>query len=370
MEKSPVNPANKVELPEAEQSIEHFSLSEQEKNIQEVFKLSPKLKEIACEWLGIENDTKVQIINQEIDNTNGNVYRSFNAYYKGNKIIDTKHEVKTKSLFKLCSLKDGTTFVSAVLLPEKLRGQGLYSKILQETANVINQKIKNSSTVFENDLEGDYSISPSAKKVWNKLGNEILPNHEAEKLYAKYLETIFPESKVKDIVWHGTRGEWYKTEQFNTNLAGTSSNNKENTDGVYFIKYKQAASAFGDKKTIFPAIIDIKNPNIVPLTDFNKSWTSKEKYSQMKNGDGIIAEQEKSPEEYYKEALDKYNEAQKDEDEMARRFSRKPGGPEDFYEEQLSTTYVVYNPLQIHILGSKSDIEKFKEFVSKNKKNI
>src|SRR3989344_1399094 len=49
MEKPPINPVDKVELPKAEQSVEHFSLSGQEKNIQEVFKLSPELENIALE---------------------------------------------------------------------------------------------------------------------------------------------------------------------------------------------------------------------------------------------------------------------------------------------------------------------------------
>ena len=46
MEKSPVNTTNKTELPGVEQSVERFLLSEQEKNIQEVFKLNPELEQI------------------------------------------------------------------------------------------------------------------------------------------------------------------------------------------------------------------------------------------------------------------------------------------------------------------------------------
>ena len=46
MEKPLVNPANKIEVLETEQSVEHFSSFEQEKNIQEVFKLNPELEHI------------------------------------------------------------------------------------------------------------------------------------------------------------------------------------------------------------------------------------------------------------------------------------------------------------------------------------
>jgi ADP-Ribosyltransferase in polyvalent proteins len=191
--------------------------------------------------------------------------------------------------------------------------------------------------------------------------------------YTEYLDTIFPESKVKEVVWHGTKGDWYKTDKFNTELSGTGSGNNSNTEGsIYFIKYHSAAKGFGDKKTIFPAVIDIKNPNTVPLNQFNQTWFNKEEYLKLKTGDGIIAYQEKTPEQYYNEALAKY------EKELAAcnkiesptvwdyKLLNKPKSPGEFHEEQLSTTYVVFNPEQIHILGSQADIEKFKEFVDKN----
>lgn len=44
MEEPPVNSVDKIKLPKTEQTLEHFSSSEQEKNIQEVFELSPTKK--------------------------------------------------------------------------------------------------------------------------------------------------------------------------------------------------------------------------------------------------------------------------------------------------------------------------------------
>lgn len=206
-------------------------------------------------------------------------------------------------------------------------------------------------------------------KNWQQELNQIISTlpkpkeitkQQAKEFYAEYLTNIFPESKVKDIVYHGTRGDWYKNQDFDLNLAGTSSNNKNNTEGVYFIKYKGAATAFGDKKTIIWALIDIKNPNILPLEEFNQTWRSKDDFLALKKGDWIIAEQEKSPEQYYQEALKRYEEEQNDKEETFRKFARKPTSPEDFHEEQLSTTYVVYKQEQIHILWSEKDIEQFK----------
>jgi len=194
-----------------------------------------------------------------------------------------------------------------------------------------------------------------------------------KELFQEYSHSIFPDSKVKDIVWHGTRGDWYKSEKFNLELAGTGSGNKSNTEGIYFIKYKGAASAFGDKKTIFPVLLNIKNPNILPLSDFNKTWFRKEDYLKLKTGDSIVGEQEKTPEEYYNKHLAKYELDKKNPDfikiggkDTIWDFSNKPKSPEDFHEEQLSTTYVVFEPEQIHIIGSKKDLEQAKEWLKNN----
>jgi len=47
---------------------------------------------------------------------------------------------------------------------------------------------------------------------------------------------------------------------------------------------------------------------------------------------------------------------------MAAKWANKTKSSEDFHEEQLSTTYVVFDPSQIHILGS--------NLILKNSKNL
>lgn len=180
--------------------------------------------------------------------------------------------------------------------------------------------------------------------------------------YSAYLNTIFPDSQVKDIVYHGTKSQ--KFNYFNTEYSGTGSGNKINTDGsVYFIKYHQATKTFGHN--IISALINTKNPNIIPLKEFNKNWVNKLIFNEQKNNsDCVIGEQEKTPQEYYNEALEEYN---LDPGHM---FARKPKDSEEFMEEQLVTTYVVFNPNQIHILGSQPDIENFKSYVASLENNL
>ena len=132
MEKPPVNPVNKIELPKTEQSVEHFSLSEQEKNIQEVFKLSPELKDIASKSLGIEDDKDIVIeLGRNKEEASLGKIQNINVYYKGELILNSDDKSQSKKLI-LVTKQDGISFVGDILLPEELQGKGLGAKILQK----------------------------------------------------------------------------------------------------------------------------------------------------------------------------------------------------------------------------------------------
>jgi predicted 3-demethylubiquinone-9 3-methyltransferase (glyoxalase superfamily) len=88
--------------------------------------------------------------------------------------------------------------------------------------------------------------------------------------YSNYLDTIFPDSKVKDIVYHGTKGE--KFNKFKPSEKG------EFGKGVYFGNYQTALQSTDklddftlepkkgfDKNKIIPAIINTQNTYIRDL---------------------------------------------------------------------------------------------------------
>lgn len=52
---------------------------------------------------------------------------------------------------------------------------------------------------------------------------------------------------------------------------------------------------------------------------------------------------------------------------MYLKWAAKPKGPEDYHEEQASTTYVVYKPEQVHILGSEKDLKKLRKRLNTKK---
>lgn len=136
--------------------------------------------------------------------------------------------------------------------------------------------------------------------------------------YYKYLKNIFPESKVKDILYHGTNS---KFENFKSpyNLAFD-----------YFLTKDIELAVLNSKKRggiprIIKAIINSKNP-----------WN----YSIEGGGDEVASFH-----------FDKY--AKKGYDTMINK-----------------NEIAVYGPEQIHILGSKKDIEGFKKHVNKKKDSL
>jgi len=131
--------------------------------------------------------------------------------------------------------------------------------------------------------------------------------------YSDYLDTIFPDSKVKDIVYHTTDNEF---ENFDKSKF-KSNKNTGNTeiDGFYFTDNKEPETFYG--KNLKTAIINIQNPVIENYVfDIKKTYT--------KTIDGIITKED------------------------------NPTTPDD-------NVFVVFEPEQIHPLGGEEDMRKFKE---------
>ncbi len=161
--------------------------------------------------------------------------------------------------------------------------------------------------------------------------NPELANIGTQQQYSAYLDTIFPDSKIKDIVYHGSRDG--AIEKFRNSHFGT-----------YFSYSPIKSTAFGN--FTYKVIVNAKNPLILPKVDA----TTEEK------------------EIYDKERRDFYNTNLFSIDEA-------PLYKYDSAIESSSTTnegvqIKIRTPEQIHILGSKDDVIKFKEFVSSKEDQI
>jgi hypothetical protein len=140
--------------------------------------------------------------------------------------------------------------------------------------------------------------------------------------YNQYLKTIFPESRVQEILWHGTVSE-NTIEKFDHEY-------EYNKKGVtFFGEYKQATGYKDtDRGQLYAAVVNIRNPYIQkPLPE--DAWAT---------------------DQLEKEHIDSFRSSGYDAIIGEGIFGDK---------ERL-----IFSPEQIHILGSPVDVEKFKEFVS------
>jgi len=151
---------------------------------------------------------------------------------------------------------------------------------------------------------------------------------EAQQLYSQYLDTIFPDSKVKDILKHTTSAT-VDTFKKGTGRLG---------EGIYFAApdYKMYDKA---GINVYRVIVNINNLKRYDKGDFvgvsNDLFSSEDEYSS--------APQKSLQAQDKLEGIDGYVSTAK-----------------------TGTEYNIFEPEQIHILGSNNDIQGFKEFVSSN----
>jgi len=164
-------------------------------------------------------------------------------------------------------------------------------------------KIPASKVINTNKYLSDLFITPEQKQ-------------QAQQSYSQYLDSVFPDSKVKDIVYHGSSTEF---KSFDKDRIAYLTNNKFYAENFLDL---ETPNAIG-----YPLIVNIKNP--VEVTD--------KKLLRKTYGNFI------NPEELLKNNVDGV---------IGIDAGQKEG-----------KTFVVKNPEQIHILGSKQDIQGFKQFV-------
>jgi hypothetical protein len=192
----------------------------------------------------------------------------------------------------------------------------------------------------------DWSQSPTQQPTEVKEGVQELFNSNPElaaigtpEQYSAYLSTIFPDSKVKDIVYHLSNAEF---EKFDKKFISTNTRDFDSWLGFFFTtdktKFKELLKSRNlEWKQEYPAILNIKKivnePGILStkfkdvqgLTEKSEAYRNYKKSLLANNNDGIIS-------------------------------------PSTTGAENIT----VFEPEQIHILGNKQDIEGFKEFVSKS----
>ncbi len=150
-----------------------------------------------------------------------------------------------------------------------------------------------------------------------------LENFGTKQEYSQYLDTIFPNSKIKDIVYHSSESKFTKFKD--PTSSGLSR--------IWFPE-KPLNSQFGSN--IYFVILNLQNP----LTEDNPDYVKELKFFEAPLNPNWVNTEE-LPRFKYDGTI---------------RSSRVDGGK----------SITVRKPEQAHILGSKEDIEGFTQY-SKNK---
>lgn len=336
MEKPPINPSDgKIEIPKEEQSIESLQFSEQKKNIQEVFKLSPEIKNIALDSVGLDS---------KLDNY----------------VLELRGQIRKR-------LRQNSVTEEEI---NKLTGDGRFVKEHPEVILnlVTNEDIKNLKQAYEDnknqqlaqyetyknkypedaDIVPEIGASISRDTSWwdNKISDlkeYSEKQKEAIELYAEYLKTIFLESKIY------YRGDTSNLEEFRYSestqqIGGVKIGNKNKFgSGIYMTTNKELVSEFANQNegSIYPVLVDTsKTLSFKDRAHFQREvakFYKKENLATGKEVDGYTKLQQS-------QGFNIYIEDSNGSDELV------VGGMEKY-----------------KILGSKSDVEKFKEFVSNKK---
>ncbi|MDQ1281761.1 MAG: hypothetical protein QG630_112 [Patescibacteria group bacterium] len=154
--------------------------------------------------------------------------------------------------------------------------------------------------------------------------------------YSEYLDFIFPESKIRInnesvIMYHNSENK------FDISLYDKDRN-------MYWTSSREGH--FESNENTICAILNVNNPKYVDAYEITNK-ISKESTKEYKDKDGLIAENE-----VYIERIKESNK-----------------NLEDYKQDLLFPEVLIFNPDQIHILGSKQDLENFKKFIEDKNKN-
>lgn len=190
---------------------------------------------------------------------------------------------------------------------------------------------------------------------------------QAQQLYSQYLDTIFSDSKVKDIVYHGSN---QKINQFEVKK-----------EPLIHFGSKNAALQRGD--VLNPVLLNIENLEIIKDgmwflgTDeggllkelLDRNILTVEQVKNISEAKNKAIQESPYFHENYRMALPEGEKA--GNEKLQEILINKNVGFEyiNLSEDRGSVSYAVPSQKQIHILGTKQDIEGFRNFVNLNNSN-
>ena len=315
---------------------------------------------------------------EKLNKINGTSVKTFNpniqiydAKMQEGQIDYTKKGIGTKvhiALYKYVKSKYPTRpFVSDVQntiaeigLLKSLEKNGVVTEI--NPIGKLSEKYNNYSTdeapfIFNDDyFNNAKQITPQQKQ-------------QALQLYSQYLDTIFPDSKVKDIVYHYTdakKFDKFVKDYIGSSVERTRVNAADSELGIFFGK-KGLEGVVNKEKlgtTEIPALINIKNPNNDIYDKADEYLYSSERFIDEQEPDYDIEIEEDENGNIKNVYKEKDKLKGKDLERAWYNSYKKDLIAQGKDGVVLDNIKIVFEPEQIHILGSKQDIEGFNTFVN------
>jgi hypothetical protein len=173
--------------------------------------------------------------------------------------------------------------------------------------------------------------------------------------YSEYLDTIFPESEIKDIVYHQTTSKEFDATDWKLSRLGGAYFNFYNSQVTNPKLIQGMINLFGKERTI-KAVVDVRTPFII----------NKENYKEIEKKIGLSTQD-------ISKLRNNFDLSENDSVLGFANPDQDQGQIDDFKNHSIpkdkksTIELALFDPSsQIHVLGSKSDIEKFKDFIEKN----
>lgn len=231
--------------------------------------------------------------------------------------------------------------------PEIIKKE-IKTETLKERENLLNSKRNEILDMFDSkkdSIENKEVIKEGLDFVFEQ--NPELKKIGTKEQYSEYLETIFPESKVKNILYHGG-GENLKEDNFKFDIRrrNVSFGKLLQYWGVYFTEtpgYAQYHAERNFKKNATVAV-KLNSTNPIEILDDKKTFSNPFKFSH----------ESINTREYKKLLADGF-------DSIVVRYNYND--LKNDIEIGEIKEFIALKSEQIHILGSKQDLENFKKFI-------
>ncbi len=185
----------------------------------------------------------------------------------------------------------------------------------------INNKevIKTPENIIKDGIDFVFSQTPEIASIGNK------------EQYSRYIDTVFPDTKIKDILYHGT-GERFKDDKFDLGKKENKNSYEAYGSGIYFERDLERAQGWSKGSGfVYPVLLNTKRPDKYGIGHIFSLFLNK------------MSNQKKS--------------------ELKYKLSKYGFFDSNIVKEGWIDWVIVFSPDQIHILGSSQDIEQFKNFV-------